>query len=411
MRFRDSVHGLRRRNGLTMQAGSVLHAAASDLFTRWALPFSVCLALSFAGLAAQDSPARWTIAPHPDLLVGAGSDPETLFQSIDAVATLSDGRIVVADPGLLEVRVLGANGQILARMGRAGRGPGEFERIFGMWVTSDDQIGVWDPGNQRITVFSPDGETISSSRLRDGPPNGSPEAFIGSTLNDEVILATLGRGGRGRGTGMAPNPWLLTKYALDGEFLQQIGHVQGMWRIDVNPFPYTPVPWVVLRQDSLVASDGFEPTLEVRDAAGQRVRTIDVGEEQRGSRADWSALQDSLSRQEDARPTAAFFIELLETETVPFDPRLPAHAGLLTDGDLLWVREYDRARDAIWLREIPTTPRPGGSWIVTDSDGNPVATVAVPESFIPMQVLGEHMLGVDVDEWGAHRFARYRLER
>lgn len=335
-----------------------------------------------------------------------------MFESVLAIVPLPNGRLAVADRGLLEVRVYDHTGALLAQMGRRGSGPGEFQSIFGLWVTSNGDLGVWDAETQRITTFTTGGRLVASERLTDGPQVANVQVFLGTASGDRILLGGLANGSQRRAE-LAPNPWVLLRYHLSGAFDRQLGHVRGMWRLNFNPAPFTPVPWVAVAQDTLFVSDGFEPIVDVRDTVGRSVRQLSIGTSGEVTRAHWKALEDSLAARADGSPFAGVLLRMVREGTMPFDSRAPAIGGLLADGpDLLWVKRYDPRRDMVWLRDLPTIPGPGGTWLVSrKSDGAVLAEVETPDAFALLAVGPDRLIGVVTDAWGVQRVVAYRLRR
>ena len=375
-----------------------------------------CLAWSGAAAPgmAQERPGRWRLGRSPSLVIGSANGAEaTIFQSVVNVRLLDDGGIAVADDGLLNVRVYGETGRLRVGFGGRGGGPGEFRSIDGFWLTSSGDLGVWDPDGSRISTFEPDGTLLSSRRLSGSPAVGNTAVFFGAMSNDEVVLGALTTPKERRPGELLPDPWLLSTYRLSGEFVRQMGHVRGMWRYSGNPSPFSPVPWVGLFRDSLLVSDGYEPTVGVRSPYGQEVRRISVGSAVRVAREEWAELRDSLEDRGSHSTVSQFFVQLLDRGVMPFQSRAPAHAGLLTDDvGVVWLKKYRPARDAIWLRTHSTRSAPGGVWMaVRPSDGVVLAEVSMPASFTPMDIRGDRMAGVSTDPWGVQRVTVYPLVR
>ena len=75
----------------------------------------------------------WEINPEPSLSIGkAEGEAPYLLHRIRRAATLSDGRIVVANGGSNELRVFDASGTHTATWSREGEGPGEFTSLVGV---------------------------------------------------------------------------------------------------------------------------------------------------------------------------------------------------------------------------------------------------------------------------------------
>ena len=324
---------------------------------------------------AEPQAPTWHLSDRPEVQIGEMSGEEAyLFQSIVSVRYLPDGAIVVADGGFLDIRVFESTGSLRARMGGRGRGPGEFRDINSMWLTSAGAIAAWDPVNRRITTFTPDGTRLSADRVEAGGA-GNLEVFFGSFANDDVALASLNLGPRRPGE-IVPDVWIVQRYGLGGGYRAHLGQLRGMRRFDRNPVPFTPVPFAIVRRDSLFVSDGYEAGVTVWDASGAKARTLEPPFPPSPSAGRvWSSLEAALRGRiadADANPLAPLHLDLLLNERVPRDDRFPHVAGLLLDSEgHVWVKVYDPLVDSIWLKRAPHAGAlaPGGVWQVLKPPG------------------------------------------
>jgi len=70
--------------------------------------------------------------------------------------------------------VFASDGAFLQKIGHEGAGPGEFRYILGLHVADGDTLHLFDVGNQRRTVLSPEYEVVRSHRI---PPALMPDAY------------------------------------------------------------------------------------------------------------------------------------------------------------------------------------------------------------------------------------------
>ena len=89
-----------------------------------------------------------------------------------SVAVNSKGDILVSEYGLTErVQCFSGEAKCLVRhFGKAGDGPGEFNRAEGLGIDAQDRIYVADSCNHRVQVFSPDGQHLATY----GRPGSAP---------------------------------------------------------------------------------------------------------------------------------------------------------------------------------------------------------------------------------------------
>jgi hypothetical protein len=96
------------------------------------------------------------------LRLGSELGDDDAFGRVMDVELGPTGRIYVADDLGWNVAVFDRSGRLLRRMGRRGRGPGEFERPWHLAVDRHDSLFVWDGALARVSVFGPDGRFARS---------------------------------------------------------------------------------------------------------------------------------------------------------------------------------------------------------------------------------------------------------
>lgn len=355
-----------------------------------------------SGLDGQEA-SMWTISSGA---VEMGRGAEELFQAVLFGRLLPDGRAVVADVGGLWLRVYGPDGTRQAEMGGPGRGPGRFRAIHGLWITPEGRIGVWDPVNRRFTTFDPEGRLVDTHPVRANGElaAGNLEVLLGFFRNGDVLLASLPL--KQISTDATPERWVLGRFGPGGEFRGSPGEVQGLWRAGRAPVPFSPVPWVAVHEDSIWVADGYEPKFELWTAGGDVVRTIELPWDVRPSGNPWSALEAELRRRD-----SRLFLELLDE--APRTDEFPPIGGLLVDHRAyhLWVKVYDPSADAIWLKRDALELSPGGEWRVLGPDGEWVATVRIPDNLIPLDIMGNRLLGVARDALDVERVVVHTVQR
>lgn len=165
----------------------------------WALIFSTTLAScspSVGGsgtvfsdsagvtLASAETPfwapgAGWRLSEEPTLQIGVLEGPEEYqFSGLVGAVRLSDGRIVVADAGSLELRFFGADGRFLSRVGREGDGPGEFRHLGFLGVFQGDSLATFDLYLRRVQIFGPDGGLARSYSVESMAERVIPQKVI-----------------------------------------------------------------------------------------------------------------------------------------------------------------------------------------------------------------------------------------
>jgi hypothetical protein len=118
-----------------------------------------------------------------------GSDTVTLGE-IRAIAVGPSGRVFAVDGQHLAIRVFDADLKVVGLWGRDGAGPGELRNPDGgLAVLSDGRVVVRDPGNARAEVFSADGRSAASWRVIDaGLRTRENFGQHGDTLLSRVVV-------------------------------------------------------------------------------------------------------------------------------------------------------------------------------------------------------------------------------
>ncbi|MDP2802155.1 MAG: hypothetical protein Q8O26_09750 [Phreatobacter sp.] len=94
--------------------------------------------------------------------IGSPERPGEPFSHPSSVAFAADGSFYVADGyGASRVQRFSAAGDRLGSFGRRGKSPGEFSTPHGVWVAGDGRVLVTDRENDRLQVFSPEGEALA----------------------------------------------------------------------------------------------------------------------------------------------------------------------------------------------------------------------------------------------------------
>jgi hypothetical protein len=371
------------------------------------LTVACCVFVASSHVTAQQA-TGWTIATKPELAIGdAMAEDEYMFQSISAARLLPDGRVVVADNGLLEIRMYGKDGKFLQRIGRRGSGPGEFAYIPALWLTSKGKIAAWDARTRRITIYTGDGNLENTHKLAVSPIGSNIQVYLGSFSNDEVALAALAYGERGLEA--APDRWIIGRFTLDGKFVASLGEVRGMWRTTViGSVPFSPVPAYVIHRDSLYVAEGFESEIAVRNSRGAVIRKIGLPSAQPvDADAVWATLE-TRARQRGKKVA----VDHLEHGRVDRGDRFPQIGGMLWDDrGYIWIKVYDPFVDSVWLKSSAVLPAAGGEWRVIRMDGSIITTVRMPDAIMPLEIKGNKLLGVATDEFGVERVVVHTIQR
>lgn len=172
----------------------------STVTVRTVLLFLAALAASEA--AAQSRPPAWRL--ERDLHIGSVDGGESALTDVEDLAVGMDGSIYVLQPVERTVRVFGRDGRFLRRLGRRGRGPGEFERPTRLGLLRDT-LWVADSQLRRVTFFAQGARlagTLPLASPRTSPPYAPNVAH--ALMSDGSALATPSLAGMSLERGRVP---------------------------------------------------------------------------------------------------------------------------------------------------------------------------------------------------------------
>ncbi len=109
-----------------------------------------------------------------------------LLGSVLGMAVDSRGQLYVTDSGFGGVRVYSSDGALIGRIGREGRGPGEFAQTPSVQVGPGDSLYAWDSYAGQLSIFAPNDHPFVS-RLDVGLSESD-------RLYPSEVLAATGRG-------------------------------------------------------------------------------------------------------------------------------------------------------------------------------------------------------------------------
>lgn len=136
-------------------------------------PVVPLLTLAFSGIllgcTRGVTPDLNLVSPTLSLELVSGEGPLENLNEITDAALLSGGRLAAADGGSRQVVVLDSLGNELARFGRQGEGPGEFQQLSWLGECLPDTLYLWDRARGQITVMGLDGQEVNRFPLKGSP--------------------------------------------------------------------------------------------------------------------------------------------------------------------------------------------------------------------------------------------------
>lgn len=386
----------RTRRGTVIAFAALATACAGGDAALLTLRDSAGITIAENAPDAVERATVWTIDSQPTLTIGAleGDSAYQLFR-VGGAARLADGRVVILNAGTHQVRFFGTDGKHLRTVGRKGRGPGEFQSPFPLLHLPHDSIGVWDDSQQRITVFSPDGNLARVARL-DRPAINAE--LVGGFADGSLVMADFRFDVPKSGFVVAPA--VLTRYSPKGVFSDSLGTYP--WReigmLDpvagrIGSRTFAPRTSTAIHGDRFWIGTAAEPTIEVRDQRGKLIRIV------RWNPGDRTVGADDARLQFEARNPSATPERRRAFEAIPVMERYPTHSRLIADREgNLWVQTYRR----------PTDTGPA-RWLVFDAEGGLAARVELPARLEPFEIGRDYVLGVHPAEDDVERVVLHRL--
>ena len=120
----------------------------------------------------EQAPAvsEWALAQDPRIAVGDVDGTDSMvFARVTDARLMASGELMVADGGASVLVVFDSAGVERIRLGRKGRGPGEFTGVMTLAGLAGDSIVVWDDGQSRWTLVHGDEPTLAPSARIEGP--------------------------------------------------------------------------------------------------------------------------------------------------------------------------------------------------------------------------------------------------
>lgn len=370
----------------------------------WTAVWGLLFLLDFAACGEEEesglppSVPVWSVAEQPVLQIGVlDGEDEYLFRSISAVRLLPAGGVVVADPGLSALRVYDAGGTFVVSVGRQGEGPGEFSWL-GYLDVRGDTVLVYDPSAHRLIEFMEDGRILETRQIK--TTGGAPELYLGTYSDGGAAFGAI-RSIERDPVSASSDQWTFGRYDLDGNLIRTLGTGAGYRRLGGRPVPFSANLHAFLLSDSIFYSDGRSPSINVLDDNGAVARTLSVDIPFVDAKEAWKVLRAEL---EEIGQLA--FLDgvsaAAESEPIPWIAEL-----LLDDVGRFWIKHFAPETDS-WMVGGLLKAR-GGRWSIVHRDGTAVASIDLPAGFVPMDVRGDRIAGVEKDEMDVERVVVYRI--
>ena len=344
----------------------------------------------------------------------AEGEPEYQFGQIAGIDVGEDGRIYVIDQQAQEVRVFGPDGEYRATIGQAGSGPGELSQTAGpVFVSPGDTIVVPDVNQQRITLYTADGEPAGSHQL---PIAGGIAVKWVETPDHDLIQQAMVMQLPGQQEVDQRN--LLIRREPTGEILdtlltmpigESVSFAGSTPRITL--FESEPM-WTLGPDGRLYTGVNSEYSINAYSLDGRLTRIVRKPFEQRpvtqGDQAEFRRIVEGLWRDQGVPPEAMDGL----SQALNFAEFYPAYANILGGPDgSLWVQRIqtpDEIREAGGTFDIQDMG--SATWEIFDGEGRLLGTLEMPTRFTPLAFIDGDLWGVLRDEMDVQYVARMTVE-
>jgi hypothetical protein len=360
-----------------------------------------------AGIEIIESPAGLADRPYhlrlgdrvADIGVVDGAAEYQLFR-VTSVASLTDGRIVVANGGTQELRFFDSSGAFLFATGGRGDGPGEYQYPLIVPSLHSDSLFVFDQQASRLTVLNLEGElvrTVASGRF------GDPLGVVSD--GRMLIVRSTARAGFDTPEGLMPNQRVLQLMVFGDVTADTLARYDGPdlfmsnqnGRIAFTTVPFDVVPNATVGDGRIFATPGRMAEVHELAPDGRRLRIMRVAREpEQITRERFDAFVERRVQSVDD-PAEAAEARRRYGET-PMRELVPAYSRILVDSEgNIWAERY---------REDTATPP---TWTIFDASGEAAGMLAFPAGTRLLAVDGSRAIAVRRDEMDVEHVVAWPL--
>jgi hypothetical protein len=300
---------------------------------------------------------------------------------------LSNGVIVVADPGAPAIRFFDPSGRPLRTVGRGGQGPGEFTAPWWLGQCGADSVFVWDYAQQEMTVIDSAGRIAREYRVLRDP------AFFYCSRDGLFAIHLSPREPLPANEKVPHQTAALWLADASGNYTRLLGEVP----IGENR-PLGKLTRIAVARDRLYVGTADSAFVDVYTLDGQRAGALPVGVAPRRptERNYERAIDAQVAMLGDRETREAARRLLLE---IPMPEYRPPYTNLFADpGGTLWVVTSAPGDPVTELRAIGL-------------DGRTLKVLRLPVELTVFEVGHDHLLGMYEDETGEQHVALYRLQQ
>lgn len=349
----------------------------------------------------------WRLSAEPVVTIGVADGPaEYTFYELRSALRLATGEIVVANGGTNELRFYDTTGTFVRAVGGEGSGPGEYRRLWGVWMLGTDSLLANDL-SAGASVLSVEGTFARTLTLDRSVLNGYP-SILGTFADGSLLVRVWPlRAGDQGDEGVRRDDVVYARYSGLGDagdsLVTRPGNetatVKVGTTISIGPPPFGRAAVTATAGDRWYygSSDRYE--IEVYSPEGQLLRLIRLAVENRPVSDEMVRTYREVMGAGGDLPAQVGrrLLELAMPET------MPAYNTLLVDDERdLWVG----APNAVYGIAPEGAER---RWDVFAPDGTFLGRVTHDARFQPTHIGADFVLGIARDEDGVEQVRMYRL--
>lgn len=356
--------------------------------------------------SVMSAAATWTLASRPALEIDAPADGSFVLFGVGDVVPLSHARLAVANRGSHEVLVFDSAGTLVARIGREGDGPGEFQFVTSLARLPGDSLVVWDSGHRRLSVFD-NGGTLGHEAMLGKLVEQTHAAYEGVyALADGDLVFNTGAIEWAPHEGSSRALSASVRIGTDGSVRSSYGMFPGTEAFSsgdaTGMVPFGASTTVTTSGDDFVVGTEVTTELRVFGPDGTLARIVRWPDHERLlTDARFQAYVNDVfaavpkARQEAIRD---------RLEKMPRAKSEPPYWTVLADSDgRLWVGDYPGQESFVGLA------RPRRHWLIFGPDGAVTARLDTPAGFGVKSIRGPDVIGVYTDKVGVESVRIYRI--
>lgn len=340
-------------------------------------------------------------------MLDIGDDVDGATESagdVQGVSRAPDGGVIVVDRTSSSMKFFAADGTLIKRVGRKGRGPGEFEHVSHL-MRCGDSLFVFDSG--RYSVYSPDGVLHRQFRVV-GPAAGDHP--YRTACNGQGVLLSYAYD---RLTDLPPKSGVTRKQVpywlsrADGTLIATVGQFWSSERwasvtstiSGTGPLPLGKQPVVAVGRSRAYIGLADTFAIDVYNLDGRRISRIQLDQPARPSTAadiERFKLLDTMGRSPSDN-----FRTVEEWTIMRFPKQLPAYSAMIVDRD-----------DNLWVQIFPSSRDTHATWVGFSPTGAALAQLALPLDLEVSEIGPDDVLGTETDRLtGLKRVKRFALRR